>query len=149
MATTDRSPHTASFIVDNSVWARLSTSPAIAAAFRALINLHNPANMLMCAPVAAEFGFSARSGRDHSELLEQLAAFPECSLAPSSAEVLEVQNRLWNNGLLRAAGATDTLIAAYALKNDSTVLHYDSDFDHLAAVTPGLRTQWILPKGTA
>ncbi|MEQ1737888.1 MAG: hypothetical protein ABL886_15955 [Rhodoglobus sp.] len=38
----------------------------------------------------------------------------------------------------------DTLIAAYAIKNDATLLHYDRDFDHIGTVVPELRHQWII-----
>ncbi|MEO8095927.1 MAG: hypothetical protein ABI632_13485, partial [Pseudolysinimonas sp.] len=58
------------------------------------------------------------------------------------------QSGLWGSGLLRAAGAVDTLIAAYAIKNDVTLLHYDRDFEHIASVTPALKHQWIVPRGS-
>lgn len=67
---------------------------------------------------------------------------------PARAEVLDVQSRLWNGGLLRAAGAMDTLIAAYALKNNAAVLHYDGDFEHIASVVPSFAHKWILPRGS-
>jgi predicted nucleic acid-binding protein len=62
--------------------------------------------------------------------------------------VLEIQNRLWTSGRLRAVGAMDTLIAAYALHNDATVLHYDRDFEHIAVVTPEFRHEWIVARGS-
>jgi predicted nucleic acid-binding protein len=41
----------------------------------------------------------------------------------------------------------DLLIAAAAEELDIAVLHYDSDFDLIAAVT-GQRCLWVLPAGT-
>ncbi|MGI8506688.1 MAG: PIN domain-containing protein [Solirubrobacteraceae bacterium] len=41
----------------------------------------------------------------------------------------------------------DLLIAAAAEASRLTVLHYDSDFDQIAAVT-GQPTQWVLPAGS-
>jgi len=149
MAADASSPRASAFIVDNSVWSRLSTSPVVVAAFKAVANLYSPSNLLLCPPVAAEFGFSAPSGPDHTRLMEELAAFPECELAPNSRDVLDIQNRLWNSGLLRAAGSTNTLIAAYALKNEAIILHYDQDFEHIAKVMPELKTQWIVPRGSS
>jgi predicted nucleic acid-binding protein len=102
----------------------------------------------MCPPVAAEFGFSARSGEEHTRLMDLLAAFPDCELSPESRDVLDIQNRLWNGGLLRSAGANDTLIAAYASKNAATIVHYDQDFEHIASVAPDVETRWIVPKGS-
>lgn len=139
----------ARFIVDNSVWARLATTPQIRLALTAIVNAHSPSAIMICPPVAAEVGFSARNGQDHTRVMSQLAAFPECAHSPTSSEVLAVQSRLWNGGLLRSVGTLDTLIAAYALRNDAIVLHYDSDFEHVASVTPGFRHQWAIPRGSA
>jgi predicted nucleic acid-binding protein len=47
---------------------------------------------------------------------------------------------------MRAVGLPDLLIAAVAEREGVTVLHYDSDYDHIAAVT-GQRIQWVLPRG--
>lgn len=41
----------------------------------------------------------------------------------------------------------DLLIAATAEEHDLAVLHYDADFDLIAAVT-GQRTEWVVPAGT-
>ena len=136
------------YLIDNSVWARLSTSPDVVAALKAIVDFSNPTNLLICPPIALEVGFSARNGRDHTALHSQLTAFPQCTEHPTVDESMELQNRLWNGGLVRAAGATDTSIAAYALKNDATVLHYDQDFEHLAKIEPTLKHQWIVPRGS-
>lgn len=136
------------FLVDNSVWARLGTSTVVADAFRALLNAANPAEMYMCPPVAAEYGYSSRTGADHTSLSAGLAAFADCPIAPTTADVLNMQNALWNGGLLRAVGAMDTLIAAYGLANHATVVHYDSDFEHIRTVLPGFVHRWIVPRGT-
>jgi predicted nucleic acid-binding protein len=141
-------PEPERFIVDNSVWARLSTSTEVRARLVALANLHSPTAIMICPPVAAEVGFSARSGADHDQVMKQLAAFPECPATPTSVDVLDMQNRLWNGGLLRSVGTIDTLIAAYGIVNDATVLHYDSDFEHLSSVTPGFKHGWIVAQGS-
>ncbi|HEV2089024.1 MAG TPA: PIN domain-containing protein, partial [Cryptosporangiaceae bacterium] len=59
----------------------------------------------------------------------------------------ETQARLASRGQHRAAGVVDLLIAATAEYHGATVLHYDPDFDHIAAVT-GQRAEWITPPGT-
>ncbi len=136
------------FLVDTSVWARLATTPTVADRLRTIIELVSPDDLLVCPPVAVEYGFTARTGKDHSRLREQLAAFTECNEHPTEADALGIQSRLWNGGLLRAAGATDTLIAAYAIKNNAAVLHYDRDFEHIASVVPTFHHRWILPRGS-
>ncbi len=135
-------------MIDNSVWSRLSTEPEVVVALKQLLDLASPDDVLICPPIAAEVGFGARSGRDHSTLVEQLSAFTECPHHPTSGEILDIQSKLWNGGLLRAAGAVDTVIAAYAIKNGATLLHYDRDFDHIAAVTSSFRQRWIVPRGS-
>jgi predicted nucleic acid-binding protein len=55
---------------------------------------------------------------------------------------------LWNGGLLRSIGAIDTVIAAYAIRNDATVFHYDRDFERVASAAPGFRLAWAVPRGT-
>lgn len=136
------------YLIDNSVWARLSTDPSVVDALKAVVDLANPDDVLICPPIAMEVGFSARTGPDHTALMTQLEAFPECGEHPSVEDAMLVQNRLWNGGLLRAAGAMDTLIAAYAMKNGATLLHYDQDYEHIATVAPGFRHQWIVPRGS-
>jgi predicted nucleic acid-binding protein len=136
------------YLVDNSVWSRLSTNPEVVAGLKSIVNSARPDDVLICPPVAVEVGFSARSGSDHSALMDRLTAFLQCAEHPTSEEAMAIQNRLWNGGLLRAAGAMDTLIAAYAIKNGATVLHYDRDFEHIGAVMPEFRHRWIVPRGS-
>jgi predicted nucleic acid-binding protein len=60
---------------------------------------------------------------------------------------LDVQAALWNTGLVRAVGFPDLLIAAVAEREGVTVLHYDSDYDHITTIT-SQPAQWIVPRGT-
>jgi predicted nucleic acid-binding protein len=41
----------------------------------------------------------------------------------------------------------DLIIAATAERNGATVLHYDSDFDRIAAIT-GQPVEWVAPRGS-
>ena len=41
---------------------------------------------------------------------------------PTQRDVLDIQQALWDNGLMRGAGNSDVLIAAYAMVNDLTIL---------------------------
>jgi len=144
----NRSREAARFIVDNSVWARLSNSQQVRAAFVDLVNLHSPASIMGCPPVVAEAGFSARTGAAHTRVTHELTAFPDCPKTPSSTDVLELQDRLWNGGLPRSVGAIETVIAAYAIRDDATAFHYERDFEHVASVAPGFRPAWVVPRGT-
>lgn len=136
------------FVIDTSVWARLATSPEVVEELKKIVELVSPIDLLVCPPVALEYGFTTPTGKAHSALTMQLQAFGKCDLHPTQDDVLEIQSLLWTGGLLRAAGAMDTLIAAYAMKNEAAVLHYDRDFEHIATVVPGFSHRWILPRGS-
>ncbi|MGB3687069.1 MAG: PIN domain-containing protein [Ornithinimicrobium sp.] len=47
----------------------------------------------------------------------------------------------------RGRNIPDLLIAAVAQARSLVVLHYDADFDHIAAVTHQ-PTEWIVPRGS-
>ncbi|MET4782686.1 putative nuclease of putative toxin-antitoxin system [Glaciihabitans sp. UYNi722] len=60
-------------------------------------------------------------------------------LTPTQSEILDIQQALWDNNVMRSAGNADVTIAAYAIKNDLTVLCSDHDFEHIAKVLgPGV-----------
>jgi predicted nucleic acid-binding protein len=63
---------------------------------------------------------------------------------PDEADVLDLQEALWAEGLARAAAAFDCLIAAYAMANDAIVLHSDHDFEYIGdAVGPAFRHEYV------
>jgi predicted nucleic acid-binding protein len=59
----------------------------------------------------------------------------------------QVQALLAARSQHRAAGVMDLLTAAAAEHYGASVLHYDADFDHIAAVT-GQQVDWIAPRGS-
>jgi len=101
-----------------------------------------------CEVVALEVLYSARNLRDYEALSASLRAqrwLPVTAEATSRA--LEVQHALARRGQHRLP-IPDLLIAATAEVNEAMVLHYDHDFDRIAAVT-GQQTRWVVPPGTA
>jgi predicted nucleic acid-binding protein len=94
-----------------------------------------------------EIGYSARSGPEWDRLAEALQAF---ELVETSADHLrrarQVQ-RLLAARHQRGRKVPDLLIAAAAESRDLTVLHYDADFDRIAAVT-GQTCEWVVPAGS-
>jgi predicted nucleic acid-binding protein len=54
---------------------------------------------------------------------------------------------LAEKGKHRSVGIADLLIAAVAERHELTLVHYDSDFDHVSEVT-GQTTRWLAPRGT-
>ncbi|MFI7061598.1 PIN domain-containing protein [Kribbella sp. NPDC050124] len=59
----------------------------------------------------------------------------------------EVQLRMALRGKHRAAGVVDVLTAAVAEQHGAVILHYDTDFEHIAAVT-GQPHLWVVPRGS-
>ena len=96
-----------------------------------------------------ELGDSARDSREHQGIfrlrgqLVQLACTEEIA-----SRARQVQALLAATSEHRAAGVMDLLTAAAAEHYRASVLHYDADFDHIAAVT-GQQVDWIAPRGAA
>nr|WP_194819099.1 PIN domain-containing protein [Nocardia sp. XZ_19_385] len=61
---------------------------------------------------------------------------------------IDIQHRLWHSGKTRAAGCVDVVIAAIAVQHHVTVVHYDTDFEHIKTVVPEFDHEWVAPKGT-
>lgn len=93
-----------------------------------------------------EVGFSARNGEEWDRLIRALDAFDlVATTAAHIRRALQVQ-RLLAQRSQRGRKVPDLLIAAAAEEFDLTVLHYDADFDLIAAAT-GQRCQWVVPAG--
>ena len=94
-----------------------------------------------------EIGFSARNADEWDRLQVALGAFRRIDVeAHHFDRAQQVQRNLAADGH-RGRKVPDLLIAAVAEATSLTVLHYDADFDHIAAVT-GQPTQWIVERGS-
>ena len=78
----------------------------------------------------------------------QRAGWPFASMSQAVLDrAVEVQDRLVERGQHRAVKLADLLVAAAAEAADLTVLHYDKDYDLIAAVT-GQPVEWVVPAGS-
>lgn len=94
-----------------------------------------------------EVSCSARTAEEWDRLVGALDAFePVETTADHARPALQVQ-RLRAHRNQRGRKIPDLLVAAAAEAIDVAVLHYDADFDFIAAVT-GQRCEWVLPAGT-
>lgn len=141
------------FLVDNSVVQRLS-NPRVRSAWDALVERGEVAT---CLPISLEAGYSARNAQDHARVMEFETRTAKVMLRPESEVVdyaIALQAALFAKGLGRAVGVNDLQIAATALHygertgREVAVVHYDSDFDHLANVWPTFDSRWIVPRGS-
>ena len=102
-----------------------------------------------CGIVELEVLYSARSASDLREIRdERRSAFPRVPMGEADFErAEEVLGHLALQGHHRAVSLPDLLIAAAAERAGLIVLHYDADYDIIAAAT-GQTTEWVAPRGS-
>lgn len=133
------------YLADTSVFARLA-KPGVAAAF---MPRAAEGRVAICAPVAFELGFAARRYEDYAALTERMLAYPTVPITDADHHrALEIQQELARRGHHRALSLVDALVAATAEARELAILHYDADFELVAAIT-GQRQEWIVARGTA
>ncbi|MBM0256225.1 PIN domain nuclease [Micromonospora sp. 4G55] len=136
----------ADYLVDTSALVRLVRDPALRSRWEPAVT----AGLLaICPLVELEFLYTARSAADRARLQQLLrTAFSWVTMPDRSYErAAEIQEELTARGTHRSAGAVDLLLAATAEYQGLSLLHYDRDFDQVAAVT-GQPMRWVAPPGT-
>lgn len=94
-----------------------------------------------------EVGYSARSASEWDRFAEALELFELVETSREHVRRAKQVQRLLAARHQRGRKVPDLLIAAAAEAEGLTVLHYDADFDRIAAVT-GQRSEWVLPAGS-
>lgn len=137
------------YLVDNSVLQRLPRSSGIRTAVAEILDADH--ELCSCAATLDELAYSARSRTEHAEAVRRLRhSFLYLPLAPAIDEItIAIRTALFAAGKGRAAGVIDVQIAATAVHHDAAVLHYDSDYDHIADAYPELSARWVVPRGSA
>lgn len=103
-----------------------------------------------CAMVRLELLYSTRNGEEFARLRDDLGELPELTIGEAQwNRAVEVYARLSQLGGLhhRAVKHPDLLIAAAAEAVGVAVLHYDEDYDRIAAVT-GQAVHWLAPRAS-
>lgn len=95
-----------------------------------------------------EIGFSARSAAEWDRFVDALQVFELVETTSDHVRRARQVQRLLAARHQRGRKVPDLLIAAAAEAQDLSVLHYDSDFDRIAAVT-GQACEWVVPAGSA
>lgn len=103
-----------------------------------------------CPPIELEVAYSAQSPSEYIVVQQERAV--TYSQAPLVAEVgvtaTELPASLANTLQLGAVGPIDLLIAATAVHYGLTVLHYDNDYETLAAADVRVSQRWVVPRGS-
>jgi predicted nucleic acid-binding protein len=132
------------YLVDKSAFARARQS----AVATALNPLFASGRIGTCGVLELEVLFSARNHADFVRTRARLAGFIHFDVVQGDFDrALEVMELLARRGQHRAAGLSDLVLAAVAERHGATLLHYDADFDLIAAVT-GQPAEWVVPRGS-
>lgn len=104
---------------------------------------------MICGLIELELLFSARGFRELTEArARRVAAIALVDMEQADFDrATQVMTELAKRGKHRVAGIADLLVAACAERSGLTLLHYDSDFDAIGAVT-GQPTEWVVPRGS-
>jgi predicted nucleic acid-binding protein len=103
--------------------------------------------VLVCDLVVLELTRLAPNERRAQEVAERLAAFKAVSMPTSLwSRAREVQLALAGSGDHRRVPPADLLIAATAEEAGVALVHYDRDYERIAAVS-GLRHEWLVSDG--
>ena len=130
-------------LADTSVLKRLA-NPTV----RAIVEPHAQAGHLARPTICdLEIGYSARNADEWDRFIFAMGAF---DLVETNAQhvtrALQVQ-RLLASRSQRGRKIPDLLVAAVAESRNLTVLHYDTDFDLISAVTEQ-PCQWVVAAGS-
>jgi hypothetical protein len=134
-------------LIDSSVWGWRGRSRAVSASIDDILRRREAAT---CHPVMLEVLYGVRNVTDFRALRSGFDV----------QIVLPIASREWSRALdvyeaLAAQGGAhqrsvqhpDLLAAAAAESAGAEVLHYDEDFDRIAAIT-GQPTRWVAPRGS-
>jgi predicted nucleic acid-binding protein len=104
--------------------------------------------VLVCDLVVLELTRLAPNERRAREVAERLAVFEAVPMpAALWAHARETQMLLTSGGDHRRVPPADLLLAAAAEHAGVSLVHYDRDYERIAAVG-NLRQEWLVPDGT-
>ena len=133
------------YLADESALTRSETRPEVRDVVEPLLLAGRIAT---CGIVDLELLFSAPDPGTYAELARVLRALPRVPVTDAAVDrALEVQGLLAARSQHRAVPLPDLLVAACAERAGLTVLHYDADFDRIAAIT-GQPVAWVVPAGS-
>lgn len=132
------------YLVDSSVLTRLA-KPAVREGLEPRLSRGELARAGIS---DLEVGYSARNVDEWDRLSEALDQFELVETTSADVRRAKQVQRLLAAKHQRGRKVPDLLVAAAAETAGLIVLHYDADFDRIAAVT-GQSCQWVVAPGTA
>ncbi len=114
---------TAELLLDNSAWARLDDQAVPDERVLEIASALEEGRIATCLPFLLEAGYSARSARDHDDLIEELLALPLLHIGEETERrAIDAQRQLARAGHHRLP-PVDIILAAIADKYGLGVLH--------------------------
>jgi predicted nucleic acid-binding protein len=140
---------TETWLLDNSAWARLNDPALSDARAGEIADALEAGGIATCLPFLLEAGYSARTARDHGELLAALLALPRFEIDEQvERRAIDAQHQLARVGHHRLP-PVDLMVAAIADRHRLGVLHYDRDYDLIAEKTDlKFESVWLANAGT-
>jgi predicted nucleic acid-binding protein len=138
-------------LLDMSAWARVLLDRLGTEDRARFEDAARAGDILACEPFLFEALYSARDGGDYFRLAERLTALPRVTSGPATLRrALESQAALARApDVSHRVKPVDLLVSAIADDHAVGVLHYDHDYDTIAARSGlRLRSVWIAPRGT-
>jgi len=134
-------------LADTSAWTASARDPSLRRRFHDAVVAGEVAT---CGAATFELLYGTRNANEFSATRTGLDRLPQCPIGSREwRRALGVYETLARQGGMhhRRVKHPDLLIAAAAESAGLTLLHYDSDFEAIAAIT-GQPTRWIAPRGS-
>jgi predicted nucleic acid-binding protein len=133
------------YLADTSAFVVRNRQPHV---LRRLESLLADGRLVACQMTALEYLNNAPDPNGYEIVWRNLHGQRWIDVTTASMDrALAVHRMLAKTSQHRNFHLPDLIIAATAELNGATVLHYDADYDRIAAVT-GQPTEWVVPKGS-
>lgn len=136
-------------LLDNSAWARIVSGSLDDERAATVALWTEQRELATCLPFLLEAGYSAQSAAHHTTMMIDFALLPHVPITSAMEErAHQAQRELAAIGHHRLA-PLDIVIAACAHEAGAGVLHYDRDYDILAArTTLEFASEWVALPGS-
>jgi predicted nucleic acid-binding protein len=133
------------YLADTSVYVLQGRHPQVRKRFETLLA---EGRLAACQMTSLEFLNNAPDPKSYEKLLGAFYAQRWLDVnTDAMSRALATHRSLARTSQHRNFRLPDLIIAATAELNGATLLHYDADYDRIAAIT-GQPTEWVAPRGS-
>jgi len=133
------------YLADTSVYVLQGRSPEVRRRFERLLG---EGRLAACQMSALEYLNNAPDPKSYEVLWSAMHGHRWLDVTTEAMDrALDVHRKMATNSQHRSFRLPDLIIAATAEAHGATVLHYDADYDRIAALT-SQPMEWVVPRGT-